>query len=334
MKHMKKYVIGAVALGLMATGVAMPANASSDVVFNENCDVVAASPAFPGVSAVGEPTVEVLVQEYVPGIPAQEVRTPYDAVTKSVWEYKSVLGKTVWLDNGDEYLYSEGYWAPVYHRTGNQKQEIVTPAGETVSYTDAVPEVAAVYETQPNPDYVAAIPAVAAVEGNDCNRLFVQWATSWGSDKPEPNHDEAFITDQTLVNGETCGVWVQTDFYPYGNERERAKTDEILSDGVLKKGEDYNWSEDWAFVKAADCVIPVEPPVVPEEPVVPTPEPVVLTPEPVESENTVTAILPAPAEEHQALAATGVDVPLFAGVVGLLSLLGGGVLYYARRRTI
>ena len=334
MKHMKKYVIGAVALGLMAAGVAMPANASSDVVFNENCEVVAASPAFPGVSAVGEPTVEVLVQEYVPGIPAQEVRTPYDAVTKSVWEYKSVLGKKVWLDNGDEYLYSEGYWAPVYYRTGHQKQETVTPAGETVSYTDAVPEVAEVYETQPNPDYVAAIPAVAAVEGNDCNRLFVQWATSWGSDKPEPNHDEAFITDQTLVNGETCGVWVQTDFYPYGNERERVKTDEILSDGVLNKGEDYNWSEDWAFVKAADCVVPVDPPVVPEEPVAPTPGPVVLTPEPVESEKTVTANLPAPAEEHQALAATGVDVPLFAGVVGFLSLLGGGVLYYARRRTI
>jgi len=144
---MKKYVIGAVALGLMATGVAMPANASSDVVFNENCEVVAASPAFPGVNAVGEPTVEVLVQEYVPGIPAQEVRTPYDAVTKTVWEYRTVLGKTVWLDNGDEYLYSEGYWAPVYYRTGHQKQETVTPAGETVSYTEAVPEVAAVYET-------------------------------------------------------------------------------------------------------------------------------------------------------------------------------------------
>lgn len=222
---MKKYVIGAVALGLMATGVAMPANASSDVVFNENCGVV-------------------------------------------------------------------------------------TPAGETVSYTEAVPEVAAVYETQPNPDYVAAIPAVAAVEGNDCNRLFVKWATSWGSDKPEPNHDEAFITDQTLVNGETCGVWVQTDFYPYGNERERAKTDEILSDGVLNKGEDYNWSEDWAFVKAADCVVPVDPPVVPEEPVVPTPE---------------------PAERGKMLAETGagdVWVPLAAG---LGAMIAGWFLLRKRR---
>ena len=91
----------------------------------------------------------------------------------------------------------------------------------------------------------------------------------------------------------------------------------------------------WALQEQpADCVVPVDPPVVPEEPIAPTPGPVVLTPEPVESEKTVTANLPAPAEEHQALAATGVDVPWFAGVVGFLSLLGGGVLYYARRRTI
>ena len=175
---------------------------------------------------------------------------------------------------------------------------------------------------------------MAAVEGNDCNRLFVKWATSWGADKPEPNHDEAFITDQTLVNGETCGVWVQTDFYPYGNERERAKTDEILSDGVLNKGEDYNWSEDWAFVKAADCVVPVDPPVVPEEPVVPTPEEPEVPAE-VETPNIVTdaPAAPEPAERGQMLAETGagdVWVPLAAGLGAMVA----GWFLLRKRRTI
>lgn len=93
---------------------------------------------------------------------------------------------------------------------------------------------------------------------------------------------------QTPWDG-SCGAGtIQRDVYPYATDADRARTDALAADGLLKEGEDYGWAKQWEYVDAPDCApepspattAPAPTPTTPTEEPSSSPSPTAPAPEP------------------------------------------------------
>ncbi|MEP7205225.1 MAG: hypothetical protein ABI716_03470 [Candidatus Saccharibacteria bacterium] len=126
--------------------------------------------------------------------------------------------------------------------------------------------------------------ATATVVIGDCTTgtanetIIVTWLM------PEGGSATHVTWPQTLISGgvPACGTGqYQLDKYPYGNAKQKAKTDKIMSDGILAQGEDSGWVISWSFEKpknGTECNPAPTPTPTPTETPTPT-----LTPTPTET---------------------------------------------------
>lgn len=87
----------------------------------------------------------------------------------------------------------------------------------------------------------------------------IKWVLSEGGTADNVTWPQPIFDETEILCGTT--VTLQVDTYPYGTDKEKARTDALSADGVLTYGEDHGWVISWVFetYTAPDCV--VEPPV-------------------------------------------------------------------------